>query len=1066
MNDHFHNDHIAYCRILQARNMQGLRKNMPLWKLKLTEEEYELLKQTLINHSLELGKYGIEAALCYAEWWRREYKGNIPSKEDVAIGIGLSRDLSDKLYMTARNALLRNGYTFLHSLKGTEYFRTLLNQGGLPINYIKNSGNLGCFSRFLKELVSELSTINYDWNEIDSSIIRQFNCVSYLGKAFKNENIYDVSMQIAHAIIAEEKNLLPYDDTDESLAELTRSLETAYTRAKSKRKVRPLSLYWNLITMEDGTGALFVNMDVVKDISSSSIPGLNYSTCYSFDVFVAGTLVGKYVRKGWERDDESNVRGAIYTRITVGKCNDILWSGEPVVEVKVRCDNDDRIFLTITGCYSPNFEYPQVFQMLDDNLYRLGKTANAECNLAVFTPNWETAGIKPISICGQELYCRKFTKELEVNDNNSHERITLTNDFTPYTVEFSGNYISWVEKSNYKLLSKIPIVRVYDENKEKVSGCKVKYRFRNENQFEWHSLKSSCVFPCGVVDVRVEFPDGKSITETFYSVGDLRFDSDNEDVFSTDIICSCNHAMRPEMEIQDYIEVNKISNNCWRVSRNRNSNICPSVCNFRLYNTENPVLVISIAIPFDGVTITDVHGNIVPNGKVVSLDNLTHYCIVSHGGKGGNRRVNVSYVSDKENYSLHLSSKVIDGLVSLADYNDLIMRMFNLYGANSFNRSSSVKLNASGTEIFIRKFILESTIEDGMIRVIDNTEDNSDEFVYKGDVYAFPVGEELATEDFFVVKLERLSNFENLFSFPDSFSQQEVVVFSGLEARRRIVPKYYNRNEHDYDKKERAVRSCNNTHNWSEVLGCEDVMTGRHWRDVCKAFDICRLYRLPFTTYNGLKSIGRNPKLLAKFVIAMWLNDYREALEQDIDRFEQEMVVAIHWISAGIWEACINEFMGNVPAPLHSMMNEKISDLVALLQELFNATVSTDIASEFVAYLISGEIGKGRLFTISDIKGYCARIHGLFDDNNDLPTVVFSLSGNYYCVQDLRSSYKTMIESAMCAAEYTCNKNRCIDLFANENREIARTINFYRKYFKEIYSDIFFKTVKYITTQR
>ena len=59
-----------------------------------------------------------------------------------------------------------------------------------------------------------------------------------------------------------------------------------------------------------------------------------------------------------------------------------------------------------------------------------------------------------------------------------------------------------------------------------------------------------------------------------------------------------------------------------------------------------------------------------------------------------------------------------------------------------------------------------------------------------------------------------------------------------------------------------------------------------------------------------------------------------------------------------------------------------------------------------------------------------------------------------------------MIESAMCAAEYTCNKNGCIDLFANENREIARTINFYRKYFKEIYSDIFFKTVKYITTQR
>lgn len=130
----------------------------------------------------------------------------------------------------------KHGYVFLHSLKGTEYFRTLLNQGGLPVNYIKNSGNIGYFSKFLKELVSELSSINLDWNEVDSSIIQQFNCISYLGKAFRNENIYDVSMQIAHAIIVGEKELLPYDDTDVSLAELTKSLETAYSRARAQRK--------------------------------------------------------------------------------------------------------------------------------------------------------------------------------------------------------------------------------------------------------------------------------------------------------------------------------------------------------------------------------------------------------------------------------------------------------------------------------------------------------------------------------------------------------------------------------------------------------------------------------------------------------------------------------------------------------------------------------------------------------------------------------------------------------------------------------------------------------------
>lgn len=767
--------HTSYLDILRTRGMQGLQKNMPLWKFKLSEEEYEALKQTLRIHTSDLAKYGEEAALCYAEWWRRDYKGNIPSKEDVAMGIGIHSSYANELYKAAREALQKHGYTFLHSLKGTLYFRTLLNQGGLPINYITNSGNMGNYSRFLKELVSELSLINIDWNEVDSSIIQQFNCISYLGKAFKNENIYDVSMQIAHAVIVGEKDILPYDDTDASLAELTKSLETAYSRAKAQRKTRPLSLHWKLRTMENGKGYLYVNMDVVKDISSDSIPGLNIMTCYSFDVFVAGTLVGKYVRKDNVRDEEGNVLSAIYTRINVGMHSDILWTGEPVVEVKVRCDNDDRLFLTIAGCYPPNFEYPQVFQMLDDHLYSMSKTANVENNMAIFSHEWKNGESLPITICDKELYYNAFTDELDLQNSETAEEVKLTNDFTPYAVEFSNNYISWVEKSNYKLLSTIPYVRVYDQEKHRVQNCAVKYRFRNDNYIKWRSLKSYCVFPCGLVDIRVELPDGHTVTETFYSIGKLKFTSDNESVFSTNIICSCGADMLPKINMQEGVDITELGTNKWMVKRSKDSKFTPSVCDFSLYCAGNPTLRLSIAIPFDGVTVTDIKGNIVPNGKIVSLANLTNFCVVSHGCYGKKRNIDVSYVSDKfEDYSLlkHLRSKVIDGLVSLADYNDLIVRMFNLYGANSFDRSSSVAMNIYGTEIFIRKFVLESTIEDGKIRVIDSTEEDTDDFLYDGEVYAFPVGDELSSEDFFVVKLERLDNSENLFTFPDDFNQQ------------------------------------------------------------------------------------------------------------------------------------------------------------------------------------------------------------------------------------------------------------------------------------------------------
>jgi len=59
--------------------------------------------------------------------------------------------------------------------------------------------------------------------------------------------------------------------------------------------------------------------------------------------------------------------------------------------------------------------------------------------------------------------------------------------------------------------------------------------------------------------------------------------------------------------------------------------------------------------------------------------------------------------------------------------------------------------------------------------------------------------------------------------------------------------------------------------------------------------------------------------------------------------------------------------------------------------------------------------------------------------------------------------YKVMIESAMCAAENTCDVDGHIDLF--KSRDYASVVNFYRKYFKETYSEIFFKTLRIINTK-
>lgn len=1058
-------NHQALNEIMRRRGMTRIEPNTPFWKLKLTEEEYESLRQTLRCHSNELEYYGEEAALCYAEWWRRDYSGSIPSKEDVAEGIGLSRYIANDLFKSARAALRRHGYTFIHSQKGTEYFRTLLNQGGLPVTYIKRNDNgFGNFTRFLSGLVRELSTINYDWNSEDISIIEQFSCISYLGKAFRNDNIYDVAFQIAHAIIMEDNSLLPYDDTDRSLSELTTSLRKEYKRVKSEKRIRPLSLHWKMQIDERGEGYLLVNLDVVKDISSSSIQGLDYLNCYSFDVFVSGKLVGKYVRKELNRDNEGDVTGAIYSRISVGIVKDILWQGEPVVEVKVRCDNDERIFLTMAGSFPPNFETPQVFQLLDNNLYVKSQTANAEENIVVFTSDWHSDNSSGLVINGQDLSVSHFREFIDLENVVTGEELHITNEFTPYTVEFSGTYLPWVESANYKLIAKkMPTINVYGKEKERIPNAKSYYRAIGHGDNEWRKLSSSSFLPVGKIEIKVVFPDGHFEIESFYNIKDLEFKSQNEGVNSTEVKCSCDSTLCPEMEVYDDLNIEKQEQYVWRVSKKEGVKVCPTECRFHIYSTENPTLKLSIAIPFDGIQLTHVNGQSVRNHQVISLANLSHYRIVSHGYK--NRSITISYTCENKDAISEIKpfkSKIISGIVPLSDYHDLIVRMFNLYGVNSFDRSSSVVLNVSDKQIYIRRFILECELEDDNIHIYNLTEKDTPEFIYEGSIYAVSVEEPISSESFHPTELIKDEENGNIYHFPEEFDDKEVIVFSGAEARRRITPKYFNRNINFQDKEMRASHSRDVIIEWATKLNQEDVIMGKSWQAMCTSFEVCSTHDLPFTTFNGFKAIRCNSEILAKFILAMWISGREAILTQSIEDFEQEIVTAIHWIPSSVWQKTINEMIDNAPEPLRIALSQKLCDFTEVLQELFSSTLSIDVAKEFATFIIAGNIGEGKMFSNYEMRQYRTKVHGISDLSSDLPVIKHNLRGHYYPYQQMQSYYRAMLESAMCAAENTCEVEGATNLFSEEFKENGRIINFYRRYFKETYSEIFLRTLKLI----
>lgn len=349
--------------------------------------------------------------------------------------------------------------------------------------------------------------------------------------------------------------------------------------------------------------------------------------------------------------------------------------------------------------------------------------------------------------------------------------------------------------------------------------------------------------------------------------------------------------------------------------------------------------------------------------------------------------------------------------------------------------------------------------------ITDYTGEDTSDFIYDGDVYALPVSEDIKPAELVQIKLEPYNRQINLFTIPDELSNSEAILFSGPESSRRLIPKYYNFRQEDYSLEVRGEMSAANTKLWGERLSKDNVFAGEYWEKTVKAFRIISEFNLPFTTYNAFKAIGRDPKLLVNLILACWLNRASDILIQEIDRLEDELNIAVHWIPHTAWEECIESFISSLPPALISIMNAKLGEITELINGLFSATLSSEVASELTQYVVGGNIGYARIFSRADINQFKSKIHGCTDNNIDLPLTRFVLQNKYYVEQEMHKSYRVMIEAAMCAAENLTQVKDCINLFSLENQDYARIINFYRKYFKETYSEIFIGTVKQIVNK-
>lgn len=230
---------------------RGLDKcPLPLWKLKLTDDEYEELRAILVirTHSVEPADVFInlqrECALFYAEYWRREYKVGSHSKALVYSALRssvYSRELASMFYDAASKGAKKLGIE-IYEGKHIETFDSLLYQGGLPMNLLTAGGAYSTWERFTRGLVNR--HINFE--ELNLGVI-----------ATESSSLRQYCDQLVYAIEADQYLLLPFYCEDENNYWFVYLKNLAKQERHRKRQLRPFSLDWEF-TLDHNTDKLIV----------------------------------------------------------------------------------------------------------------------------------------------------------------------------------------------------------------------------------------------------------------------------------------------------------------------------------------------------------------------------------------------------------------------------------------------------------------------------------------------------------------------------------------------------------------------------------------------------------------------------------------------------------------------------------------------------------------------------------------------------------------------------------------------------------------------------------------
>lgn len=1038
--------------------MNKLKWETPLWNMKLTKAEYIELKKVLKEAFLSEDKFRInslakEAALYYAEWWRREYNGGSPNKKILVNNLGLEEEYKERLYELAlQGADILN--IIFYKRNNTLKFRSLLIQGGLPINHIKSSGdNLGAYKRFLIGLIKYAKAVTVNWDDL--SFINSLNSTSYLPDSFKNENIYNLSLLIARAIVEEDDDLLPYDLSEEEWKDFTNELKQS---SKSFSYKVPFKVKWK-VKRDNNIIDLHFALECANKISEIYTNEKGLNECNSFTLYCNNKSVVNYAR-------------TINNEFVVRRKESLSFKliDEHIIDIFIKTDTNKIIDITVPNCSVPDLDNPILLTKTNknDSFWEIKNiTIENSKSVIIYSSEWDVVGTiedfsENIRIADREFNWLEFTDSIELIHQETDESVVFDQNETVYYHEFVNWNIDWIQNANYKILTSLPEIRVYDENQEKISVKKYNVTYREFRQKEWKDYDDN--LPVGLTEFKIIFPDGKYVKEKFFFTGELKPIYHDMDKYKGTVEWLWGSGNILPINNQKGLKVDDNGTNKWEITRDEVGNFYQDKIGFRFTPDNNsPDLDIYIATPFKGIVIIDQQGMEVSANKTISANTLYTYRYIVMGFNQVDTKV-----FHLKNTETELKDKINQGINSLSRFDDDIKNINNLYGSDTFDEDAIVRIvigtggNSKCIDVRDYNVYAKRNVEEKSIQIVNNREEMRP-VGFKGKLYAVPVN---CTSD--NIEVEELINVDNQFVFKEDNEFSQFIVFTDKNdnsfSNDLVVPRFFDfsrkpNNSNNIDIEETNPQERN-------ILEIKSILEkegkkGEEWKKTIKYFITAVRFNLPFKTFNHFRAIMRCPELTTKmFLVLNQSSEVRENISKEeinhaMETFENEFAIAWHWInSEKHWEIAVEWYLYEFPDDIRILILPKVFEQIKELLDYTLLNNSEGLINKLIAETCDEDVRPPDIATVNSIRAK-------FGPSQNFPNNLVFIPDEWRQLfpramnNEIPIFIRAFLISPVKAALAFTGKDFSIWDLDKNNLKMRRTMNFYRRFNRADYLYLF-----------